>query len=481
MAERILAVELVGGSVRPPYVNILKLSDVRELVKERLGVEDEELSGVQKFGKRFEFFVKEAKTFYLKNLSNCLNKKYTLRNGKVVELTQAYEETTVVRVTKLPMYFTVPKLERIIGSYGKIKNIEEEQWRANAEGNDYDGLWNGNYRIRMIVEKPIPSTLEVDRRKFEIFYPGQDQTCFRCGKAHMISQCRTPYGKRINNFKLSDFPPLSDPLPPLPPLPPINPPSPGPPPTPPPPPPLPPLPQRPIRLRVRRNSKKEAELIKDIVEIPLEKVQKKQDLPEKVNVEDEIREATPEPEAEASKELEEVEQLEKEFMELSATKDDMAEEVLVQVDDMSTSGLAKKVEIEVHHSHLSQVGVLIPTSIERVTDTASEGDDVLTPAQRVSNTQDSSFSLQLSQSAEDQMEFQDTGIGIGATMDNGKRKAKHSSDEEDGNTLRMGTGSFVNSFCSGSQSQRIKRQYIEEEQQQQMEMGATPGLQFEDG
>ena len=44
--------------------------------------------------------------------------------------------------------------------------------------------------------------------------------------------------------------------------------------------------------------------------------------------------------------------------------------------------------------------------------------------------------------------------------DQGKRKAKQSSDEEDGTTLRMGNGTFVNSFFSSS-SQRSKRQNVD--------------------
>ena len=204
-------------------MNYLKLSDVREVIKDKLGLLPEELSGVQKIGKRYEFGIKQSKTFYDKNVLSFVDKKYTLTSGKIIELTQAYEESTTVRVTKMPMYFSYDKVQRIFTKYGTLKKIEEEKWKVGTDDpNDYDGLWNGNYRIKMIVEKPIPSTLEVDGRRFEIFYPGQDKTCFRCGRDHLISVagCQTPRSKHVNRFVMDDFPPLPSVLAPPPPPPP---------------------------------------------------------------------------------------------------------------------------------------------------------------------------------------------------------------------------------------------------------------------
>ena len=172
MAERILSIELVGlVRPRPPYVNYLQLGDVREIVQERLGVQPDELDGVQRKGKKFEFGIKSARIFHDKNLISFLNQKYTLRNGKVVELTQAYEETTSIRVSKMPMFWDESKIERIFSWYGHVKKIEQEKWRAGYDDaiDEYAGIWNGNYRITMVLDKPIPSTLVVSKSKFEFF------------------------------------------------------------------------------------------------------------------------------------------------------------------------------------------------------------------------------------------------------------------------------------------------------------------------
>ena len=120
----------------------------------------------------------------------------------------------------------------------------------------------------------------------------------------------------------------------------------------------------------------------------------------------------------------------------------------------------ERVEIEVHHSLDSQVKVVVPFSqIEKETDTASEG-DFLTPGQKVAETLIQGASP--SQNALEDMEMKSQVTEVWKMItEQGKRKAKISSDEEgDGNTIRLGTGSFVNSFLNSS-SQRSKRQNTE--------------------
>ena len=75
--------------------------------------------------------------------------------------------------------------------------MEKETWRAgNNVKADYAGLWNGNWRLRMTLNtaRPLPSTLCVAGKRFEIYHPGQERTCWKCGGAHAKKDCTTPWG-----------------------------------------------------------------------------------------------------------------------------------------------------------------------------------------------------------------------------------------------------------------------------------------------
>ena len=63
----------------------------------------------------------------------------------------------------------------------------------------------------MKVTRDIPSTLIVSDFKLEIFYRGQHQTCWRCGKDandHRKKDCTTRYNNFANVLSISEFPEL---------------------------------------------------------------------------------------------------------------------------------------------------------------------------------------------------------------------------------------------------------------------------------
>ena len=64
--------------------------------------------------------------------------------------------------------------------------IDPNNVQNNAIKDIYRDLNNGNWKVRMIVKRSIPSTLSVGRFRLEIFYRGQQQTCWKCG----IPGCR---------------------------------------------------------------------------------------------------------------------------------------------------------------------------------------------------------------------------------------------------------------------------------------------------
>ena len=100
----------------------------------------------------------------------------------MVEITKAYEKTTNVRVVRMPMWWDEITVKRIMTKYGEVKKCEKEFWRDGYDGANLDnfaGLWNGNWRVKMTIQKAIPNSLWVAGKKFEIFYMGQDPTCFR--------------------------------------------------------------------------------------------------------------------------------------------------------------------------------------------------------------------------------------------------------------------------------------------------------------
>ena len=76
---------------------------------------------------------------------------------------------------------------------------------------EYAGQTNGVFKIRMKINKDIPSNMVIDSNRIEIYYRNQARTCWTCGYGHIQRDCKTARDKYINRFSIDDFPLLEQP------------------------------------------------------------------------------------------------------------------------------------------------------------------------------------------------------------------------------------------------------------------------------
>ena len=211
MAELIVAVELLQA---PTDSYFLSYSDIHEVLDVKLNLQPRDLEGLQPGHRRYAIALKSVNVWRDKNIDIYLNRRLNLSSGKVVELNRAYEATTTVRAVRMPMSWNEEKVKRIFSYYGDVKKLEKEEWRVGNDNKLVEyaaaGLWNGNWRVKMIIGEntPIPSTLSASGERFEIYYQGQERTCWKCGGPHAKRDCRTPWGRYSNMFEYEDFPEL---------------------------------------------------------------------------------------------------------------------------------------------------------------------------------------------------------------------------------------------------------------------------------
>lgn len=211
MADLILAIELVQA---PADSFFLTFHDVHEVLSLKLGLKPQDLEGLQPSHRRYDVAVKSLVTWKAKNIEIYLNRRFNLGSGKIVEISRSYEATTTIRVVRMPMFWDEEKIKRIFSWYGDVKKVEKEQWRSgmssDADSGQYMGIWNGNYRLRMVLKQPIPNTITVSQAKFEVYYQGQERTCWKCGEvSHSKKDCKIPWTDYSNRFDMDDFPELS--------------------------------------------------------------------------------------------------------------------------------------------------------------------------------------------------------------------------------------------------------------------------------
>ena len=178
MADLIISVELLRAPEDEFY---LSFDDIDEVIQKKLKLKpQEDLEGLQPAHRRYEIAIKSYVIWQDKNIENFLNRKFNLSSNKLVEISRSNEATTTVRVVRMPMDWEEDRVMRIFSWYGDIKKVEKEQWRAGSDVKAvYAGVWNGSWRLKMILNstRPLPSTLSVSGKRFEIYHPGQVRTC----------------------------------------------------------------------------------------------------------------------------------------------------------------------------------------------------------------------------------------------------------------------------------------------------------------
>ena len=221
MAERIFGIELVTlqrqpGVDRIPYIPI-KIEDVYEVVEEIMNINPKDLESLQMQGpnpKRVDIKMSSINAFNRCNVDSHIDNSYVLRSNKTVIICKPFEEYKEIRVTRVPGDWTQDKLFRIFSFYGLVKFVREEGMRTSGTHGvkrSWSHLKNGAFKIRIKMKRDIPSTLIVSNSKIQIFYFGQQQTCWRCGMDHKKNDgdgCTTEFSAFVNKFNIDDFPEL---------------------------------------------------------------------------------------------------------------------------------------------------------------------------------------------------------------------------------------------------------------------------------
>ena len=218
MAEQaghlILNVQLVEY---PRSYDSLYIEDIYEVIESVMHLSPSTHVGVIQKGvghapKNYNVGIKSDEIWRTHQLDKFLEERYDLESGKTVLIQKAYEEYEDVTVKNVPPYWGQVRVERILSYYGIIVSMSKESLRfseRNSVRYGYAGIWNGNWRVRMKVKVPIPSTLIISDVKIELHYRDQRKTCWRCGMDHQKRDCTTRYSNFVNKFDISDFPVLN--------------------------------------------------------------------------------------------------------------------------------------------------------------------------------------------------------------------------------------------------------------------------------
>ena len=206
--ERMFSVELVDG----PRYGSLYISDMHKLLCECIGLKMSEIVGLQQkvkdrdgLIKCFEVMVSSMDVWQRVGLDNIIGKTTVISYNRTIKVDRPYENLTYVVVKGVPMFWTKTKLEKLFNHYGRVKSLMKDTWNNKADSEQqFNGSWNGSYKVAMQVTKVIPSSLTVAGVRVEVHYRDQGISCWRCGMSHRRSECDTQYKDFINRFESFD-------------------------------------------------------------------------------------------------------------------------------------------------------------------------------------------------------------------------------------------------------------------------------------
>ena len=211
----ILSIELVDYDNFRAY-GALDYDDAIEVTEEVLGLSHEDVGGYQRIGTntnvRTVNFAIRDEMYNSRNVQDGMYKRARLSSQKIIVVGQPNREISEVFVRYAPFDWETNKFKRIFTRFGDIKQIEHLTIRnSDTRSRDYVGKRNGITKIKMKINRPIPSSIMIERTRIEIFYTNQVRTCFRCGGGHMAYQCHATPDEFSNRFTMEDFPPSTRP------------------------------------------------------------------------------------------------------------------------------------------------------------------------------------------------------------------------------------------------------------------------------
>ncbi|KAJ4435953.1 hypothetical protein ANN_18576 [Periplaneta americana] len=178
--------------------------------RENINVREDELDTLQLVSKQNAVYIKfNNQLSYEKHLQlHTGTSTIQLMNGATttVNITAGEFDTTTVRILNVPPEVLNDRIMHVLQTYGKVQEIINEKWSKISI--------SGGYGIRLVnmqINKQIPSTLYIAGYEAYVVYPGQEQTCFLCGRAsHIRRYCPSKGSRQIGNnnnrpFLMSDL------------------------------------------------------------------------------------------------------------------------------------------------------------------------------------------------------------------------------------------------------------------------------------
>ena len=189
----------------------LTLDDTVEVIEDVMKLHHSEVYGIQKFGARKIVFSVTDTAFWKGSVQECLDETVRVFSGKVIYMNVPNNTVTDVFIKHAPMDWPEEKIKRIFSFYGDIRKISNVEIRTGEinRTNNYVGKTSGTRKIRMRINRPIPSSLSVDNERIEVYHRDQQRTCYKCGGGHLRKYCDvTDPNDFTNRFSMDQFPEL---------------------------------------------------------------------------------------------------------------------------------------------------------------------------------------------------------------------------------------------------------------------------------
>lgn len=127
-------------------------------------------------------------------LNAFLGKRLEIKDGNEcyeVRIKEAGLNERYVRIADIPFETELETVEKSLEKYGKIISIKRDYFKPiESEEEIYFEVPSGWITVAMVIEKDIPSYLEVDGTRAVVKYRGQPKTCRICSQSgHIAYQC----------------------------------------------------------------------------------------------------------------------------------------------------------------------------------------------------------------------------------------------------------------------------------------------------
>ena len=458
--ERMVRIELIDSANQEQQS--LYIPDIYDILIGKMLLDVSEIEGLQQQGPAptsFEVLISSIGVWTLKGIDRFIGKKFSLSNGRNVVIDRPYEQLTHVIIKRVPMCWNRDTLNRIFNWYGTVKRVSRDVWRNRDETEQqFNGTWNGSYRIVMKVSRAIPSSISVEGQRIEVHYRDQGISCWRCGLSHLKKDCKTHYKEYVNRFRsLNEFDTQPD------------------------------EPSESVESATNEPEPRNPEAVETVLNThneqePENRAMDQESSEPNVAVETEssnfvtghIAESTDDMLMDAVRTAEETLQsqlkADEEFNRREKDIENALQESSVEIIESILEGAdEQELVVDFHHRDCSQIVVESVESEDTIT--ASEAEDQITPGQRSPLPQDDGQSSLLQEESDsgedhhissfpDQSQHSAESQGIWSLVTGrGKSKRAQSSTDDESETIGLIVGSFVNSMLSrtGKENKKSKQ------------------------